>query len=198
MQTQIAAAPRHKIVLSLGVALLALASCAKPGPKTVAETAPPVLAVGHVYPVAVIVPPPVSSHIHFTAAQAVQTQQAFNVVGLKSALMVAALSCNQQPQYDAFMTAFHPHILAEQHVMDAYFHKASGRMSGQKMEDDFVIQLANSQSDTAIAQGSIFCLNSAAEFKAVMAQKTTSDMDSFVTDQPPATTSAMASATTAR
>jgi hypothetical protein len=140
------------------------------------------------------VPPPVSPRIRFSAADAEQIQQAFNVVGLKSALMVAALSCNEQDQYDDFMNSFHPHILAAQHTMDAYFRKASGPYSGQKMEDAFVTLLANNQSDQGIAEGSDFCLNNAAEFNAVLTLKTPTDLDRFVTDQAPPGASTVASA----
>jgi hypothetical protein len=114
-------------------------------------------------------------------------QQAFNVIGLKSALMVAALSCDQRDKYDTFMRTFQPHILAEQHVMDAYFHKASGSSSGQKMEDNFITLLANNQSISGLSQGTAFCLNNEAEFNAVLALKTTQDLDGFATGQAPAT-----------
>ena len=187
-----------KMILTLGGTTLLLAGCAqKPAPQV--SLPPPPAPVGHVYPVAIDVPPPVSPRIKFSSTQAEQVQQAFNVVGLKSALMVAALSCNQQDKYDAFMTSFQPHILAAQHAVDAYFHKASGPYSGQKMEDTFVTLLANNQSDAGIAEGSIFCLNNAAEFDAVLALKTPADLDHFVTDQAPpvATTLASAAPTTA-
>lgn len=187
-----------KMILTLGGTALLLAGCAhKPAPQV--SLPPPPAPVGHVYPVAITVPPPVSPRIKFSATQSEQVQQAFNVVGLKSALMVAALSCNQQDKYDAFMTSFQPHILAAQHAVDAYFHKASGPYSGQKMEDTFVTLLANNQSDAGIAEGSIFCLNNAAEFDAVLALKTPADLDHFVTDQAPpvATTLASAAPTTA-
>jgi hypothetical protein len=181
-----------KIILTLGSTALLLAGCAqKPAPQ--AALPPPPAPVGHVYPVAVDVPPPVSPRIKFSSTQSEQVQQAFNVVGLKSALMVAALSCNQQDKYDTFMTTFQPHILAAQHTMDAYFHKASGPYSGQKMEDTFVTLLANNQSDVGIAEGSIFCLNSTAEFDAVLALKTPSDLDHFVTDQAPPVAATVAS-----
>lgn len=180
-----------KITLALSGTALLLAGCASgPAPQAAAPPAP----VGHVYPVAIAVPPPVSSRIKFSPAEAEQVQQAFNVVGLKSALMVAALSCNQQDKYDAFMTSFQPHILAAQHTMDAYFHKASGPYSGQKMEDNFVTLLANNQSDAGITEGSDFCLNNAAEFNAVLALRTSSDLDHFVTDQAPPTGATLASA----
>ncbi len=177
-----------KFILSLGGTALLLAGCAST-PTKQASLSPPA-PTGHVYPVAISVPPPVSPRIKFSAADAELIQQAFNLISLKSALMVAALSCNQQEEYDTFMTTFQPHILAAQHVMDAYFYKASGPYSGQKMEDTFVTLLANNQADAGIDQGSLFCLNSNAEFSAVLALKTPGALDHFVTDQapPPATT----------
>lgn len=179
-----------KLVVTLGGMTMILAGCAhNPPPQAALPPAP----TGHVYAVAVGVPPPVSPKIKFTTAESEQVQQAFNIIGLKSALMVAALSCNQQDKYDAFMTAFHPHILAAQHTMDAYFHKASGPYSGQKMEDTFITLLANNQSDQGIAAGSLFCLNNEAEFNAVLALKTPADLDHFVTDQPPEEATTVAS-----
>ncbi len=178
-------ADKNKAVagLATGLALLALTSCDHPRP--VAAVAPPPAPVGHTYQALVQVPPPVSPRIHFTASEEEQAQQAFNVIGLKSALMVAALSCGDQSQYDAFMSSFQPHILEEQHVMDAYFRKASGPYSGQKMEDSFVTLLANNQSVGGIDQRGTFCLNNAAEFTAVAALKTPEALDQFVTDRAP-------------
>jgi hypothetical protein len=164
----------------MGLAMLALSSCAKHPPVVV--EAPPA-PVGHIYQTLVAVPPPTYRRMRITPEEAEQLQQAFNIIGLKSALMVGALSCNQQSRYDTFMTTFQPHILAEQHVMDAYFRRM-GRY-GQTNEDTFVTLLANNQSVTGIAQGSIFCLNNSAEFDAVLALKTPESLDSFVTDQSP-------------
>ena len=169
-----------KTGLAMGVAMLALASCAKhPAPVVEAPPAP----VGHIYPTLVEVPPPTYKRTHITPTEAEQLQQAFNVIGLKSALMVAALSCNQQSSYDAFMTQFQPHILEEQHVMDAYFRRMV--RYGQSSEDTFVTLLANNQSVTGIAQGKIFCLNNTAEFNAVLALKTPESLDNLVTDHAP-------------
>lgn len=180
-------------LITLGGTAVLLAGCAHSPPPQAALPPPP---VGHTYPVAIDVPPPVSPRIKFTAKEIVAIQQAFNIIGLKSALMVAALSCNQQDKYDAFMTTFQPHILAAQHTMDAYFHKASGPLSGQKMEDNFITLLANNQSDQGIAAGSFFCLNNEAEFNAVLALRTTNDLDHFVTNLPPNPTATVASNTT--
>ncbi len=192
MQTLSSAPVRGKALLSLGLTALMVTGCAKPAQQANLEPLPP---VGHMYPVAVDVPPPVSPRIKFSAAQQEQIQQAFNVIGLKSALMVAALTCGDQQQYDAFMQNFQPHVLAAQHAMDAYFRKASGRSSGQKMEDSFVTLLANNQTMAGMAQGSTFCLNNAAEFQAVLALKSSDDLDHFVTDLSPSAAAQVASAT---
>ncbi len=162
------------IVIAVG-----LAGCAKP--PVVAMAPPPPAPVGHAYHVLAQVPPTIR---RMTPTQKAEIQQAFNVIALKSSLMVAALSCNQQSQYDAFMTSFQPHVLEEQHVMDAYFKRLGGR-SGQSREDEFVTLLANNQSVGGIAQGKVFCLNNQAEFHEVLALRTPTDLDSYVTDQAP-------------
>jgi len=164
--------------------VLGFAACSHPAPPVVPPPPPPA-PVGHVYPVAIAVPS-APKRMKITPAHQEELQQAFNVIGLKSALMVGALTCGQQDQYDAFMTAFQPHILDEQHMMDAYFR----RIGGQAKEDDYVTLLANNQSVSGLGEGNIYCLNSAAEFKAVMSLQTPAQLDQFVTDQPPSAASA--------
>jgi hypothetical protein len=169
--------------LASGLAMMsALAGCAKPPQPPVVELPP--APVGHIYATLVEVPP-APRYVHMTLAQKQEVQQAFNVIGLKSALMVGALSCGQQEQYDAFMTAYHPHVLDAQHEIDAYFRRIGGRYAGQTKEDAFVTLLANNQTMGGIGQGAIFCLNNEAEFKQVMALGTPEALDAFVTDNTP-------------
>lgn len=160
-------------------AAAALAGCAKPPVIAAAPPAP----VGHTYQTLVAVPP-APKYVHMKPDDQEKLQQAFNVIGLKSALMVGALSCEQQDQYDKFMTTFQPHILEDQHMMDAYFRRIGGRY-GQSKEDDFVTLLANNQSVGGIGQGKVFCLNNQAEFNQVMTLKTPDQLDAFVTDKSP-------------
>jgi hypothetical protein len=161
--------------------LAALAGCAKPPPPPVVELPPP--PVGHVYQTLVEMPP-APRYVRMTLAQKQQLQQAFNVIGLKSALMVGALSCGQQDEYDAFMTEYQPHVLDAQHQIDAYFRRIGGHY-GQTKEDAFVTLLANNQTMGGIGQGQVFCLNNEAEFKTVMALKSDDQLDAFVTDNTP-------------
>ncbi len=112
-------------------------------------------------------------------------EQAFNIIGLKSSLMVGALSCSQRDQYDSFMTEFQPHILAEQHIMDSYFRRIGGHY-GQAREDDYVTLLANSQSENGIAEGAAYCAADAAVFKQVLALQTVASLDAYAASNPTA------------
>jgi len=175
---------RRKIGGAVAAGLVAaVAGCAKPPPPPPVVQLPPA-PVGHVYPTLVDVPP-APRYVRMTLAQRQQLQQAFNVIGLKSALMVGALSCGQQDEYDAFMNMYHPLVLDDQHAVDAYFRRIGGRYAGQAKEDSFVTLLANNQTMGGIGQGGVFCLNNEAEFKTVMSLGTPDALEAFVTDDTP-------------
>lgn len=94
--------------------------------------------------------------------------QAFNIVGLKSTLMVAALSCGLSKDYDIFMTRFQPQVQEAQKGMDGFFMRQGG-LAGQVLEDDFTTLLANNESDAAVHAGSAFCAQAAKRFAKVAA-----------------------------
>jgi hypothetical protein len=104
--------------------------------------------------------------------------QAFNIIGLKSNLMVDALSCGMAKNYDLFMTKFQPQVLDAQHLMDNYFVRQGG-LAGAAMEDSFVTQLANSESGAAAQKGSVFCGQAAKQFAQVGALGGTMDLVSM-------------------
>jgi hypothetical protein len=109
-------------------------------------------------------------------------QHAFDVIALKSFLMVGALSCGQGEQYDNFMTRFQPYILAQQHVIDHYFEQAGGQAS----EDDYVTQLANNQSEASLNTGAAFCGSFGAVFVQVLSLASPDALDGFLTANKPA------------
>lgn len=104
--------------------------------------------------------------------------QGFSIIGLKSALMVDALTCNLGQNYDSFMIKFQPQILDAQHQMDGYFERAGG-LAGQALEDQFTTQLANGESDAAAGQGAGFCGQAAKQFAAVAGLGGTMDLLSY-------------------
>ncbi len=105
---------------------------------------------------------------------------AFDVEGLKSELMVTAISCQAQDRYNAFVTRYRSGLIAQERAIDTYFHRAYGR-SAQKQHDDYITLLANSQSDEGIKLGTLFCMKSVGLFDEVMGLKDSRDLPTFAT-----------------
>lgn len=95
---------------------------------------------------------------------------AMEVRALQSQLMVAALSCNQTDQYNAFVTRNQRDLSDAYKSVTAHFKRVHGNVQGQRQLDNYITQLANAQSQDGIGQGSTFCQNVAPLFKQALAQ----------------------------
>ncbi len=104
---------------------------------------------------------------------------AFDTQGLKSELMVTALSCNAQPRYNAFITRFHSDLGVQEKALNTYFSRSYGK-SGQKAHDDYVTQLANEQSSDGLKAGTAFCERNVSMFDEVQALRGASELSSYV------------------
>ncbi len=103
---------------------------------------------------------------------------AFDVTGLKTQLMVTALTCSADERYNAFVVKYRPDLLAQEKLLNTYFSRTYGR-SANKQHDDYVTQLANSQSQTGLKQGSRFCDRNMGIFDEVMALRSGSELPDF-------------------
>ena len=104
---------------------------------------------------------------------------AFDMQGLKSELMVTALSCGVQPRYNAFINRFHADLGVQEKALNTYFARSYGK-SGQKAHDDYVTQLANVQSSDGLKAGTAFCARNVGMFDEVQALHGASEMSSYV------------------
>ena len=93
---------------------------------------------------------------------------AFGVAGLKTHLMVVALSCSQQDRYNDFVHRFQGELVSHERALNAYFARAFGGRA-QAMHDDYITSLANTQSESGIHQGTLFCRQNVGMFDEVMA-----------------------------
>ncbi len=144
---------------------------------------------------------------HIAAAQCVRPADttAFEVTGLKTRLMVTALTCGANEKYDAFIVKYRPELQTEDRALNSYFNRVHGR-AGTKQRDDYVTQLANAESTAGTRQGSLFCNQNLPIFEEVMALRGTTELPAYAgakaVGQPVATTSCGANerepATTAR
>lgn len=100
---------------------------------------------------------------------------AMDVRALQSQLMVAALSCGQHDQYNAFVTRYQKDLGGAYRQVTAHFRRVHGA-GGQRQLDSYITTLANAQSQEGIRQGSLFCQNVAPLFQQAMSQGSLADL----------------------
>ncbi|AQS84938.1 MAG: hypothetical protein ABF876_04800 [Acetobacter aceti] len=104
--------------------------------------------------------------------------EAFDVQGLKSELMVTALSCKAQDRYNDFVAKFRTKLLAEEQRLNTYFRTTYGKRS-QVEHDDYITQLANVQSEKGLQSGSVFCNQRIGMFDEVAALDDEHDLSKY-------------------
>lgn len=103
---------------------------------------------------------------------------ALDIASLKSKLMVTALTCNQQDRYNDFVQRFRSDLMTHERALHAYFVRAFGGRA-QREHDDYITSLANTQSQTGIRQGTLFCQQNIGIFAEVMALAKGSDLPGY-------------------
>jgi len=83
-------------------------------------------------------------------------RESLNVRQLQTQLMVAALSCNQRADYNAFVTRFRPALADHSDVMTGYFRRVFGKRSPHEI-NAYVTRLANEASALSIADRQSYC-----------------------------------------
>jgi hypothetical protein len=111
-------------------------------------------------------------------------KSAFDVAGLKSQLMVTAITCEATERYNAFIQRFRPHLLAQEKVLNAYFSRNFGK-KGQAAHDDYITSLANSQSQNGLKAGNQFCTQNIAMFDEVMALHSAVELPDYAANKNP-------------
>jgi hypothetical protein len=110
--------------------------------------------------------------------------RAFSAITLKTELMVGALSCGRDQQYNRYMSLFLPYIQSQQQVVDAYFERRFG-LAGQTAEDSYITELANEMSAASLAQGAGYCDENSNLFLQVLALDDGSALADFIAADPP-------------
>ena len=109
---------------------------------------------------------------------------AFDVAGLKSQLMVTAITCEATERYNAFILRYRPDLVAQEKVLNGYFGRNFGRRA-QAEHDDYITSLANSQSQNGLKAGTGFCASNMAMFDEVMKLPSGRELPDFATGKNP-------------
>jgi hypothetical protein len=114
------------------------------------------------------------------AAQCVRPADhaALDVAGLKTQLMVTALTCHVDDRYNAFITKYRPELVAHEKAAGGYFSRIYGR-SSKSRQDDYMTQLANSKSQLGLQQGSLFCDRNVGVFDEVMSLRNGTELQEY-------------------
>jgi hypothetical protein len=104
---------------------------------------------------------------------------AFDIAGLKSKLMVTALTCNQQDRYNEFVQRFRRDLMVQERALHDYFARAFGGGHAQREHDDYITSLANTVSQSGIRQGTLYCLQNVGIFTEVLALQKGSDLAGY-------------------
>ena len=124
---------------------------------------------------------------HIAAAQSCARpadKAAFDVAGLKSQLMVTAITCEATERYNTFIARYRPDLLAQEKVINAYFSRNFGKKA-QAQHDDYITSLANSQSENGLKAGNAFCDRNMSMFDDVMKLRGGADLSDFATGKAP-------------
>jgi hypothetical protein len=108
---------------------------------------------------------------------------AFDLAGLKSELMVIAISCQAQDLYNSFVVRFRRDLVGEERALNGYFSRVAGRYA-QKAHDDYITLLANTQSEDGLQQGTLFCDKHLPMFNELTTLKDSKDLDSYAAGRP--------------
>ncbi|WP_051213386.1 hypothetical protein [Rubritepida flocculans] len=100
---------------------------------------------------------------------------AFDVRALQSQLMVVALTCQQQDDYNNFVRRHMNELNNAQRGVTSYHRRVHGAQH-QRQLDLYITNLANSQMQAGITRGSFFCREQAPLFQMAMQANTREEL----------------------
>ena len=106
---------------------------------------------------------------------------AFELRTLQSQLVVAALACGRDNEYNSFVRRFQSELAGSYRTMQAHFRRGGG--NSQRTMDTFITTLANAHSQDGISQGSRFCPNIAPLFQVAMSQPNAAALAGLVAER---------------
>jgi hypothetical protein len=105
---------------------------------------------------------------------------AFDIEGLKSQLMVTAVTCGDEAKskYNAFMQRYQPQVASAEQVLQGYFKKSYGK-AGPKQYDEYMTQLADNQEQVGLKAGTAYCSNLNAMYDEVLSLHDGSELHDY-------------------
>ncbi|EKE67438.1 MULTISPECIES: hypothetical protein [Oceanibaculum] len=123
--------------------------------------------------------------VSFAACATPKESAALEARVLLSELMVAALSCNQRPSYNAVVTRYQGEMASTGKALKGYFARVHGARSAQEL-NGFVTRMANEASQRSLSDFATFCSAAEGKFAALMDERQPHNFERFAGLQPEA------------
>ena len=107
---------------------------------------------------------------------------AFDVRTLQSQLMIAALTCGQQDEYNVFVQRHQRELMDSYDQVAIHFDRVYGPV-GEQRRDEYIAELANAQSLQGVRQGAAFCRNVKPFVLQALTLQNVHEMSRFVTER---------------
>lgn len=127
-----------------------------------------------------------TSQIAAAACVSPADREALDVASLKTQLMVQTLTCHNDDEYNAFINKFKPELNADERIAKNYFAHRYGH-GGQRQQDQYLTQLANTKADASQRDGSRFCGHNDTIFTEVMALRNGNELKEYAAGRAVAT-----------
>lgn len=121
----------------------------------------------------------------FAACATPKERAALEARVLLSELMVAALSCNQKPSYNAVVTRYQGEMAITGKALKGYFARVHGVRSAEEL-NSFVTRMANEASQRSLSDFAAFCHAAEGKFAALMDERQPYSFERFAGLQPEA------------
>jgi hypothetical protein len=128
-------------------------------------------------------PPPVPPAQHAPICAKPVEKQAINISVLISELQVVTITCHTEDRYNALIPRLRTVLASSEQALQSFFGRAYGKR-GQSMHDNYITELANSQSQLGLKSGDQFCRLNTGMFDELKPLSTGDQLADYVARKP--------------
>jgi hypothetical protein len=129
------------------------------------------------------VPPPVPPAQHAPICARPSEKQAINISALISELQVITITCHTEDRYNTLIPRLRAALASSEQALETFFARAYGKRA-QSMRDNYITELANSQSQLGLKSGDQFCRLNVSVFDEMKPLSTSDQLATYAASKP--------------
>jgi hypothetical protein len=128
-------------------------------------------------------PPPAPPAQHAPICAKPPEKQAIDISALISELQVVTITCHTEDRYNALIPRLRTVLISNERALESFFARAYGKRA-QSVHDNYITELANSQSQLGLKSGDQFCRLNAGMFDDLTPLSTSDQLADYVAHKP--------------